>query len=52
MKKHITLARQAIKTLRADAVFFKISLVLMRLAIPEELSGTRTVRGCRGMRQC
>ena len=47
MKQQVTLARQAIKTPRAAAVagiifavLMTISMVLMRLALPEELSGT------------
>lgn len=49
MKQQVTLARQAIKTPRAAAVagiifavLMTISMVLMRLALPEELSGTTT----------
>jgi hypothetical protein len=49
MKQQVTLARQAIKTPHAAAVagiiFAVLStscLVLMRLAFPEELSGTGT----------
>jgi hypothetical protein len=49
MKQQVTLTRQALKTPRAAAVagiifavLFTISLVLIRLAIPEELSGTNT----------
>ena len=49
MNQRVTLTRQAIRTPRAAAVagiiftvLFTISIVLMRLAIPEELSGTNT----------
>ena len=47
MKQHVALTRQAIRTPRAAAVagiifsvLFTTSMVLIRLAIPEELSGT------------
>ena len=47
MKQQVILTRQAIRTPRAAAVagiifsvLFTISMVLIRLAIPEELSGT------------
>jgi ABC-type sugar transport system permease subunit len=49
MNQRVTLTRQALKTPRAAAVagiifavLLTISIVLMRLAIPEELSGTNT----------
>ena len=47
MKQQVTLTRQAIRTPRAAAVagiifsvLFTISMVLIRLALPEELRGT------------
>jgi hypothetical protein len=55
MKQEVTLARQALKTPRAAAVagiifaaLFTTSIVLMRLAIPEELSGTNTAAWLQG----
>lgn len=55
MKQQVTLARQAIKTPRAAAVagiifavLMTISMVLMRLALPEELSGTTTYAWLQG----
>ena len=55
MKQQVTLTRQALKTPRAAAVagiifavLFTISIVLMRLAIPEELSGTNTAAWLQG----
>lgn len=55
MKQQVTLARQAIKTPRAAAVagiifavLMTISMVLMRLALPEELSGTNTAAWVQG----
>ena len=55
MKQQVTLARQALKTPRAAAiagiifaVLFTISLVLMRLALPEDLSGTNTAAWLQG----
>jgi hypothetical protein len=55
MKQQVTLTRQAIKTPRAPAVagiifavLFTISMVLMRLALPEELSGTNTAAWVQG----
>ncbi len=55
MNQRVTLTRQALKTPRAAAVagiifavLFTISIVLMRLAIPEELSGTNTAAWLQG----
>ena len=55
MKQEVTLARQALKTPRAAAVagiifaaLFTTSIVLMRLAIPEELSGTNAAAWLQG----
>jgi len=55
MNQRATLARQAIRTPRAAAVagiiftvLFTISMVLMRLAIPEELSGSNTATWLQG----
>ena len=55
MKQQVTLTRQVIKTPRAAAVagiifavLFTISMVLMRLALPEELSGTNTAAWVQG----
>jgi hypothetical protein len=55
MKQHVTLERQAIKTPRAAAVagiifavLFTISMVLMRLALPEELGGTNAAAWLQG----
>jgi len=55
MNQQVTLTRQALKTPRAAAVagiifavLFTTSLVLMRLAIPEELSGTGTATWLQG----
>jgi hypothetical protein len=55
MNQRVTLTRQALKTPRAAAVagiifavLFTISVVLMRLAIPEELSGTNTAAWLQG----
>src|SRR4249920_274072 len=55
MKQQVTLTRQAIKTPRAAAVagivfsvLFTTSIVLIRLAIPEELSGTGTATWLQG----
>src|SRR5438874_6333639 len=55
MKQQGTLTRQAIRTPRAAAVagiifavLITISLVLIRLAIPEELSGTNTAAWLQG----
>ena len=55
MNQRATLARQAIRTPRAAAVagiiftvLFTISIVLMRLAIPEELSGSNTATWLQG----
>ncbi len=55
MKQQVGLTRQALKTPRAAAVagiifvvFFTTSLVLMRLAIPEDLSGTNTAAWLQG----
>src|SRR6266581_3887818 len=55
MKQQVTLTRQAIRTPRAAAVagitfavFITISLVRIRLAIPEELSGTGTAAWLQG----
>ncbi|HEY6410321.1 MAG TPA: hypothetical protein VIY29_22950 [Ktedonobacteraceae bacterium] len=55
MKQQVALTRQALKTPRAAAVagiifavLFTISIVLMRLALPEELSGTNTAAWLQG----
>ena len=55
MKQQGTLTRQAIRTPRAAAVagiifavLITISLVLIRLAIPEELSGSNTAAWLQG----
>jgi len=55
MKQQVTLARQALRTPRAAAiagiifaVLITISMVLMRLALPEELSGTDTAAWLQG----
>ena len=55
MNQRVTLTRQALKTPRAAAVagiifavLITISLVLIRLAIPEELSGTNTAAWLQG----
>ena len=55
MKQQVGLTRQALKTPRTAAVagiifavFFTTSLVLMRLAIPEGLSGTNTAAWLQG----
>ena len=55
MKQSVALTRQAIRTPRAAAVagiiftvLFTISIVLMRLAIPEELSGSNTATWLQG----
>jgi len=55
MNQQVILTRQALKTPRAAAVagiifavLFTISLVLMRLAIPEELSGATTAARLQG----
>jgi hypothetical protein len=55
MNQRVTLTRQALKTPRAAAVagiifavLFTISIVLMRLAIPEELSGSNTATWLQG----
>jgi hypothetical protein len=55
MNQQVALTRQALKTPRAAAiagiifaVLFTISLVLIRLAIPEELSGTNTAAWLQG----
>src|SRR5438552_15996484 len=55
MKQQVTLTRQALKTPRAAAVagiifavLFTTSIVLIRLAIPEELSGTATAAWLQG----
>jgi hypothetical protein len=55
MKQQVTLTRQALKTPRAAAVagiifavLFTTSMVLMRLAIPEVLSGATTAAGLQG----
>ena len=55
MKQQVVLTRQALKTPRAAAVagiifavLFTTSVVLIRLAIPEELSGTNTAAWLRG----
>ena len=55
MNQRVTLTRQAIRTPRAAAVagiiftvLFTISIVLMRLAIPEELSGSNTATWLQG----
>jgi hypothetical protein len=55
MNQHVTLTRQALKTPRAAAVagiiftvLFTISIVLIRLAIPEELSGSNTTAVLQG----
>jgi len=55
MNQRVTLTRQAIRTPRAAAVagiiftvLFTISMVLMRLAIPEELSGSNTATWLQG----
>ena len=55
MKKQVALTRQALKTPRAAAVagvifsvLFTASIVLIRLALPEELSGTNTAAWLQG----
>ena len=55
MNQRVTLTRQAIRTPRAAAiagiiftVLFTISIVLIRLAIPEELSGSNTTAVLQG----
>src|SRR5436189_5675747 len=55
MNQRVTLTRQALKTPRAAAVagiifavLFTISIVLMGLTIPEELSGTNTAPWLQG----
>ena len=55
MNQQVALTRQALKTPRAAAVagiifavLFTTSMVLIRLAIPEELSGTNTAAWLRG----
>ena len=55
MNQRVTLTRQALKTPRAAAVagiifavLFTISLVLLRLALPEELSGSNTAAWLQG----
>jgi len=55
MNQRVTLTRQAIRTPRAAAVagiifavLFTISIALMRLAIPEELSGSNTAAWLQG----
>ncbi|MGZ6368461.1 MAG: hypothetical protein ACXWPS_21215 [Ktedonobacteraceae bacterium] len=55
MNQRVDVARQAIRTPRAAAVagivfavLFTISMVLMRLAIPEELSGSNTAAWLQG----
>ena len=55
MKQQVALTRQALKTPRAAAfagiifsVLFTISIVLIRLALPEELSGTNTAAWLQG----
>jgi hypothetical protein len=55
MKQQVTLTRQALKTPRAAAVagiifavLMTTSMVLIRLAIPEELSGTNTAAWLQG----
>ena len=55
MNQRVTLAREAIRTPRAAAVagiiftvLFSISIVLMRLTIPEELSGSNTATWLQG----
>src|SRR5271157_232599 len=55
MKQQVALTRQALKTPRAAAVagiifsvLFTTSMVLIRLAIPEELSGTNTASWLQG----
>ena len=55
MKQQVTLTRQALKTPRAAAVagiifavLFTTSIVLIRLTIPEELSGTNTAARLQG----
>lgn len=55
MKQQVDLTRQALKTPRAAAVagiifvvFFTTSVVLIRLAIPEDLSGTNTAPWLQG----
>ncbi len=55
MKQQVALTRQALKTPRAAAVagiifavLFTTSLVLIRLAIPEQLSGTNTATWLQG----
>ena len=55
MKQQVTLTRKAIKTPRAAAVagiifavLFTISMVLMRLALPEELGGTNAAAWVQG----
>ena len=55
MNQRVTLTRQAIRTPRAAAVagiifavLFTISMVLIRLAIPEELSGSNTAAWLQG----
>jgi hypothetical protein len=55
MKQQVALTRQALKTPRAAAVagiifavLFTTSMVLIRLAIPESLSGTNTAAWLQG----
>src|SRR5438105_15780578 len=55
MKQQVALTRQALKTPRAAAVagiifsvLFTASIVLIRLALPEELSGTNTAAWLQG----
>src|SRR5438045_7846367 len=55
MKQQVALTRQAFKTPRAAAVagiifsvLFTASIVLIRLALPEELSGTNTAAWLQG----
>src|SRR5713101_2074679 len=55
MNQRVTLTRQALRTPRAAAVagiifavLFTISLVLLQLALPEELSGTGTAAWLQG----
>jgi hypothetical protein len=55
MNQHVVLTRQALKTPRAAAVagiifavLFTTSIVLIRLALPEELRGTNTAAWLQG----
>ena len=55
MNQRVTLTRQALKTPRAAAVagiifavLFTISIVLIRLAIPEQLGGSNTAAWLQG----